>query len=82
MDVEIPPETTTDFLIRVGLYIGAIFQLTCIFAIIILPDKKNDTMQKKNHADISDQEHWDSSPANPPRNFQHKTRKQDKKKRR
>lgn len=83
MDIEIPSETTADFLIRIGLYIGAFFQLTCIFAIIILPDKNSETtVQKKSHGDVSDQETWDSPPHNPPRNYQHKLRKQDKKKRR
>ncbi|XP_024082547.1 protein MANBAL [Cimex lectularius] len=82
VDLEIPPETTTEFLIRVGLYIGAIFQLTCILAIIILPDKNtNSPLSGSRNIDNSDQQQWESSSA-PARHSHNRARKQDKKKRR
>ncbi|KAK9497575.1 hypothetical protein O3M35_004274 [Rhynocoris fuscipes] len=80
-DLEIPVETTTEFLIRVALYIGAIFQLTCILAIIVLPDKNADEPITGKNLDLSDHESWDGTTSIPTRHSQHRIRRQDKKKR-
>merc|ERR1711963_201918 len=37
----IPQETWYEVLIRYGLYLGAIFQMACIMAVILLPEKEN-----------------------------------------
>jgi len=39
----IPKETWYEELIRYGLYIGAVFQMVCILAVILLPDTEGDT---------------------------------------
>lgn len=42
----VPPDDIMDTVIKVGLYIGAVFQLICIAAVIILPDKSDSSTSK------------------------------------
>ncbi|KAF6215998.1 hypothetical protein GE061_000335 [Apolygus lucorum] len=83
VDLDIPAETAAEFLIRIGLYIGALFQFTCILAIIFLPEKLTDSNGSNGkNTDLSDQETWDSQSSASNRPPAHRMRKQDKKKRR
>jgi len=38
-------ESIVDMFIRYGLFVGAIFQLVCIGAVILMPDGKSDYFQ-------------------------------------
>ena len=42
-------EDIVDVLLRYGLFIGAIFQLVCIGAVIIMPDSKSDGLNVSHH---------------------------------
>lgn len=44
----VPPDDIMDTVIKVGLYIGAVFQLVCIAAVLILPEKYDSTSMKVN----------------------------------
>jgi len=50
----IPKETWYEVLIRYGLYVGAVFQLICILAVILLPaeteDKDSSEEEEKSRA--------------------------------
>ncbi|XKL61618.1 hypothetical protein PGB90_001451 [Kerria lacca] len=70
-----------DKLLRYGMFLGAIFQLVCIAAVIILPE------QMKNHREngqfeITDSESDSNTQTNRRSHIYHRVRKQDKKKRR
>lgn len=44
-EMEMLQESILDIFIRYGLFIGAIFQLVCIGAVILMPDSKSDYFQ-------------------------------------
>ncbi|XP_063230638.1 protein MANBAL [Bacillus rossius redtenbacheri] len=80
---------TEDFmesLLRCGLYLGAVFQLICIAAAVILPDKVSDSAGSYcKELDVSEEEGSEhSTPQATPRrpHGHHRPRKQEKKKRR
>ncbi|VVC41230.1 Uncharacterised protein family UPF0239 [Cinara cedri] len=69
-----------DVVIRYGLYIVAVFQLVCITTIFLLTDQSNDS---KDNCDGSEYDSDGSTFASPRRPYSHhRSRKQDKKKRR
>ncbi|KAK6639777.1 hypothetical protein RUM43_008052 [Polyplax serrata] len=73
-----------DTVLRCGLYFGAIFQLICIAAVVIIPDNSTGNSDSKDldgsEDEISDQSSPLASPRKP--HVHHRTRKTDKKKRR
>lgn len=71
-----------DSVIRCGLYLGAIFQLLCIAAVVALPERNYDAHFAKD--DLSDDDGSEGSPQATPRrpHAHHRARKQEKKKRR
>ncbi|XP_049807182.1 protein anon-73B1 [Schistocerca nitens] len=78
-------EDIVDSVIRYGLYFGAVFQLVCIAAAVIMPDSTGDTNSVLKDLEISDDEGSEhSTPQATPRrpHIHHRPRKQEKKKRR
>jgi len=59
----IPKETWYEQLIRYGLYIGAVFQMVCILAVILLPEK--DTADGDGETSFSDEEEMKSRAGSP-----------------
>eukprot|EP00794_Sanderia_malayensis_P006025 gene6025-6726_t len=43
-----------DLFVKYGLFIGAIFQLACIFAILILPSEKMSELERETTGDTCD----------------------------
>ncbi|XP_054273902.1 protein MANBAL-like [Macrosteles quadrilineatus] len=76
------PDDFMDTVIRYGLYIGAVFQLVCIAAVIVLPEKYDSSSMKD--GDMSEEDLSEGSPQATPRrpHAHHRPRKQEKKKRR
>jgi len=74
-------EDVVDTFLRYGLFIGAIFQLICIGAVIVMPDNKSecchDSDCSEDERSISDQGSPHISP-----HHKHHRQKRDKKKRR
>ncbi|XP_067004185.1 protein MANBAL [Anabrus simplex] len=79
-------EDFVDSILRCGLYFGAIFQLICIAAAVVVPDRMSDSNLSCNKDfEPSDDEGSDhSTPQATPRrpHIHHRPRKQEKKKRR
>ncbi|XP_034241925.1 protein MANBAL-like [Thrips palmi] len=75
-----------DSLMRCGLYLGAFFQLICLAAVVMAPDRSGDSSVQGKDLDGSDDEVSDHStpqatPRRPPHGH-HRQRRQEKKKRR
>ncbi|GLH03064.1 hypothetical protein R5R35_007742 [Gryllus longicercus] len=78
-------EDFVDSILRCGLYFGAVFQVVCIAAAVVIPDKMNDFNASYKDVEPSDDEGSDhSTPQATPRrpHAHHRPRKQEKKKRR
>ncbi|PNF40391.1 Protein anon-73B1 [Cryptotermes secundus] len=79
-------EDFVDSVLRCGLYLGAIFQLICIAAAVVVPDKMGDSNSSYcKELELSDDEGSEhSTPQATPRrpHAHHRPRKQEKKKRR
>lgn len=85
-------EDLVDSILRCGLYFGAMFQVICITAAVVIPDKMNDFTANYKEAEGSEDEASDrSTPQATPRrpahahthtHAHHRARKQEKKKRR
>ena len=75
-----------DSVMRCGLYLGAIFQLICLAAVVMAPDRSCDSSVQGKDYDGSDDEISDhSTPQATPRrpaHGHHRQRRQEKKKRR
>ncbi|EEB17933.1 protein anon-73B1, putative [Pediculus humanus corporis] len=74
-----------DTILRCGLYFGAVFQLICIAAVVIIPDNSSSGSGNSKDLDGSENEISDqNSPLASPRkpHIHHRSRKPDKKKRR
>jgi hypothetical protein len=74
-------EDIVDVLLRYGLFVGAIFQLVCIGAVIIMPDSKSDGL---NDSDVSEDEPSASdreSPQISPNHKQYRSKREKKKRR-
>ncbi|XP_046396542.1 protein anon-73B1 [Ischnura elegans] len=81
-EFEIMTESLFDTVLRCGLYLGALFQLICIAAVVIVPEQTGDTASKdgdQSEDDVSDHSSPHTTPRRP--HIYHR-RKQDKKKRR
>ncbi|EFA10043.1 Protein anon-73B1-like Protein [Tribolium castaneum] len=79
--INIGVEDMTATIVRYGLYVGALFQLFCLAACIFLPDSSDDNSWLS-RGDSDDESSEQSTPQNTPRRPYHRTRKQEKKKRR
>ncbi|XP_060525944.1 protein anon-73B1 [Cylas formicarius] len=78
--INIGVEDMTATIVRLMLFIGAVFQLVCLVACIFMIDSTNDTSWGSRDSEDDSSEH--STPQNTPRRPHHRTRKQEKKKRR
>ncbi|XP_044271988.1 protein anon-73B1 [Tribolium madens] len=79
--INIGVEDMTATIVRYGLYVGALFQIVCLAACIFLPDTSDDNCWLS-RGDSDDESSEQSTPQNTPRRPYHRTRKQEKKKRR
>ncbi|OXU19128.1 hypothetical protein TSAR_010830 [Trichomalopsis sarcophagae] len=75
-----PEESFFEVLIRYGLYVGAVFQVACLLAIVVYHGSSSDSIAALKD-DPSDIECSENSPQVTPRR-PHRPRKQEKKKRR
>ncbi|KAL0276873.1 UNVERIFIED_CONTAM: hypothetical protein PYX00_004344 [Menopon gallinae] len=78
-------EDLMDTILRCGLYFGAIFQIICIAAVVIISENSSSGVASGKDTDGSEDEMSDqNSPLESPKKPQvhHKTRKTEKKKRR
>ncbi|KAK9890897.1 hypothetical protein WA026_012239 [Henosepilachna vigintioctopunctata] len=73
-------EDMTATIVRYGLYLGAIFQIFCLLACVFMPDAPEDSWLNKGDSDDDSSEQ--ETPHNTPKRPFHRTRKQEKKKRR
>ncbi|XP_031627809.1 protein anon-73B1 [Contarinia nasturtii] len=83
--LDIPNESVMAMAIRYGLYIGAFCQMICLGAVIFMVPKGLPRSWKWNvlKADLEEYSSSQSSPQETPkRPYAHRSRKQDKKKRR
>ncbi|RZC33973.1 UPF0239 domain containing protein [Asbolus verrucosus] len=78
--INIGVEDMTATIVRYGLYLGALFQIACLTACIFMPDSSDDNWFSRGDSD--DESSEQSTPQNTPRRPYHRTRKQEKKKRR
>ncbi|XP_013885561.1 protein MANBAL [Austrofundulus limnaeus] len=76
---EVPEPTLLESILKYGLFLGAIFQLICILA-IIFPTSKNHDQEEKETTDSKTAEPMKKSKAAAPQNRQ-KQKKESKKKR-
>ncbi|KAJ3642616.1 hypothetical protein Zmor_025379 [Zophobas morio] len=79
--INIGVEDMTATIVRYGLYLGALFQIACLAACIFMPDSSDDN-NWLSRGDSDDESSEQSTPQNTPRRPYHRTRKQEKKKRR
>jgi large-conductance mechanosensitive channel len=79
--INIGVEDMTATIVRYGLYLGALFQIVCLTACIFMPDSSDDNSWLS-RGDSDDESSEQSTPQNTPRRPYHRTRKQEKKKRR
>ncbi|KAK3930309.1 Protein anon-73B1 [Frankliniella fusca] len=75
-----------DSIMRCGLYLGAVFQIICLAAVVMAPDRAGDSSVQGKELEGSDDEVSDHStpqatPRRPP-HAHHRQRRQEKKKRR
>ncbi|XP_026121905.1 protein MANBAL [Carassius auratus] len=77
---EVPEPTLFESLLRYGLFLGAIFQLVCILAIILPTSKSHEQVETPEPADArsSDQSR---KPKGPVQQIRQKLKKESKKKR-
>ncbi|KAF2899438.1 hypothetical protein ILUMI_06734 [Ignelater luminosus] len=80
--INIGVEDMTATIVRYGLYLGALFQIVCLVACIVLPESPDDHTNWSTKGDSDDESSEQSTPQNTPRRPHHRSRKQDKKKRR
>ncbi|KAL1465315.1 hypothetical protein WDU94_004897 [Cyamophila willieti] len=73
----------SDTLIKYGLYIGAIIQIACLIVVIFKPESTPGSKYGYASGDLSDDDSEDNLQVSPRRpHTHHRSRKQDKKKRR
>ncbi|XP_061584405.1 protein MANBAL [Cololabis saira] len=76
---EVPEPTLLESLLRYGLFLGAIFQLICILA-VIFPTSKSHEQEELEFSDGKTAEHM-KKPKGPAAQIRQKTKKESKKKR-
>ncbi|CAG9862138.1 unnamed protein product [Phyllotreta striolata] len=79
--INIGVEDMTATIVRYGLYLGAIFQIVCLAACIFISESPED-VSWGSRIDSDDESSEQSTPQNTPRRPYHRSRKQEKKKRR
>ncbi|KTG44325.1 hypothetical protein cypCar_00009592 [Cyprinus carpio] len=77
---EVPEPTFFESLLRYGLFLGAIFQLICILAIIIPTSKSHEQVETPEPADARSSEQ-NRKPKGPVQQIRQKLKKESKKKR-
>nr|CAH7732818.1 unnamed protein product [Callosobruchus chinensis] len=80
--IDIGVEDITATIVRYGLYLGAVFQIVCLAACIFITDTSEDNTSWGSRVDSDEESSEQSTPQNTPRRPYHRSRKQDKKKRR
>ncbi|XP_028854880.1 protein MANBAL [Denticeps clupeoides] len=77
---EVPEPTLLESLLRYGLFLGAVFQLVCILAIIVPSSKSHDQEEAAGPAEVKGAEQSKKAKGGAPQPRQ-KARKESKKKR-
>ncbi|KAK9973806.1 hypothetical protein ABG768_024509 [Culter alburnus] len=77
---EVPEPTLFESLLRYGLFLGAIFQLICILAIIIPTSKSHEQVEPSEPVDTRSSEQ-NRKPKGPVQQIRQKLKKESKKKR-